>query len=81
VNYCTESGPSTAPSEIYFSLALGSARRSFSNGRWTQLLEWLETNRLFRYTDPRDRIFAFLGLADPNELELLALKPDYRLEV
>jgi hypothetical protein len=81
VNYCTESGLSTAPSEIYFSQALGSARRSFSNGKWTQLLELPQTSKLFRSTDPRDKIIAFLGLADPNELELLALKPDYGLKV
>lgn len=68
-------------SSVAFPLIMQLARQDYCRKKSKSLLDVLSTYRHFHATDPRDKIFAFLGLADPDELDSLQVFPDYSLEV
>jgi hypothetical protein len=56
------------------------ARRSVKETIYENLLGLLVRYRSFHATDPRDKIFALLGLVDPKEVHENIVIPDYRTE-
>jgi len=45
------------------------------------LLSLLEMYREMKSTDPRDKVFGLLGIADPKDLVSLGIEVDYRQDV
>ena len=56
------------------------ARESLKKGTYEHLLGLLARYRSFHATDPKDKIFALLRLANPNEMCENIIVPDYRKE-
>jgi hypothetical protein len=57
------------------------ARSRFQGGRLPTLLNTLIRNRSFQASDPRDKVFGLMSLADPNDVRRLGIRPDYHLSV
>lgn len=61
------------------SLIRSKAKRGHS-GESLDLLEILEEYRSLDATDPRDKVYAFLGLVPPTSTTHLQIKPDYQID-
>ena len=59
-------------------LSIAKARESFGREQYPSLLSLLVSYRSFCATDPRDKVYALLGLLDPKSPEASCVKPDYK---
>ena len=56
-------------------------RSSFQKGNLPSLYKVLLRNRSFLATDPRDKVYGLLSLADHDDVETMKVQPDYHLSV
>jgi Heterokaryon incompatibility protein (HET) len=62
-------------------MEIGAMREKFQQGKLLSLLSLLLISRGFLATDPRDKIYALLGLASDARKDFLDVKPDYAMPV
>ncbi|KAF2735566.1 hypothetical protein EJ04DRAFT_576050 [Polyplosphaeria fusca] len=81
VQYAVDMGVFVAHggSTSFQALKLFETRTDFQAHRLPSLHNVLLRSRSFRATDPRDKVFGLLSLADPTSVESMGLQPDYFL--
>ena len=53
----------------------------FARKEFHSLLFLLEAYREMKSTDPRDKVFALLGMADPKDVDSLGIEVNYEQDV
>lgn len=68
-------------SAAWQALNLYGSRSRFQQSRLPSLLDTLVRNRSFHATDPRDKVFGLLSLADAKDVQTLGVSPSYQISV